>query len=128
MNARSKVYVEGPRPDIQVPFTEVALSGGEPPVRLYDTSGPGSDPEVGLPKLREAWIAERRDAAASRLDRDGTAIECPTQLHYAKQGIVTPEMEYVASAKTSPPSSCATRSPPAAPYSPRTSTTPRPSR
>ncbi len=96
MNARSKVYAEGPRPDIQVPFTEVALSGGEPPVRLYDTSGPGSDPEVGLPKLREAWIAERRDAAASRLERDGTAIECPTQLHYAKQGIVTPEMEYVA--------------------------------
>jgi phosphomethylpyrimidine synthase len=96
MNARSKVYVEGPRPDIQVPFTEVALSGGEPPVRLYDTSGPGSDPEVGLPRLREAWIAERRDAAASRLDRDGAEIECPTQLHYAKQGIVTPEMEYVA--------------------------------
>ncbi|WP_030157593.1 phosphomethylpyrimidine synthase ThiC [Glycomyces sp. NRRL B-16210] len=96
MNARSKVYVEGPRADIQVPFTEVALDGGEAPVRLYDTSGPGSDPEVGLPKLREAWIAERRPLPASRLSRDGADLPCATQLHYAKQGIVTAEMEFVA--------------------------------
>lgn len=96
MNARSKVYVEGPRPDIQVPFTQVELSGGEEPIRLYDTSGPGSDPEVGLPKLREAWIAERRDAATSRIEHGGAELDCPTQLHYAKQGIVTPEMAYVA--------------------------------
>jgi phosphomethylpyrimidine synthase len=96
MNARSKVYAEGSRPDIQVPFTQVELSGGEAPIRLYDTSGPGSDPEVGLPKLREAWIAERANAAASTIVHEGAELECPTQLHYAKQGIVTPEMEFVA--------------------------------
>ncbi|MFG3339696.1 phosphomethylpyrimidine synthase ThiC [Glycomyces sp. NPDC048151] len=96
MNARSKVYAEGPRPDIKVPFTQVELSGGEPPIRLYDTSGPGSDPEVGLPKLREAWIAERAGAAASRIEHGGAELDCPTQLHYAKQGVVTPEMEFVA--------------------------------
>ncbi|GAB3953176.1 hypothetical protein GCM10027614_58180 [Micromonospora vulcania] len=47
MHARGKVYVEGSRPDVRVPFAEVALTGDHPPVRLYDTSGPGSDPEVG---------------------------------------------------------------------------------
>ncbi|MGH8794482.1 MAG: phosphomethylpyrimidine synthase ThiC, partial [Stackebrandtia sp.] len=81
--ARTKVYVTGARPDIRVPFTEVALSGGEAPVRLYDTSGPGSDPEVGLPKLREAWIAER-------------GPEHVTQLQCARKGVVTPEMEFAA--------------------------------
>ena len=105
MNARSKVYVEGPRADIRVPFTEVALDGGEAPVRLYDTSGPGSDPEVGLPALRAEWIAARRSLPSSRLTLDaaqpGTEsgpaeIPCATQLHYAKQGIITPEMEFVA--------------------------------
>ncbi|MEU6859002.1 phosphomethylpyrimidine synthase ThiC [Glycomyces sp. NPDC046736] len=85
MNARSKVYVEGSRADIRVPFTQVELSGGEEPVRLYDTSGPGSEPEVGLPALRSAWIAER-----------GTEGARNTQLHYARQGIITPEMEFVA--------------------------------
>src|SRR5690606_21115229 len=82
--ARKKIYVEGPRPDIRVPFAEVELSGGEPPVRLYDTSGPGSDPERGLPALRRAWIDERPEG------------ERNTQLHYARQGIVTPEMAFVA--------------------------------
>ena len=56
---RRKVYVEGSRPDIRVPFAEVELTGDNPPVRLYDTSGPGSDPEVGLPPLRGPWIAAR---------------------------------------------------------------------
>jgi phosphomethylpyrimidine synthase len=96
MNGRSKVYVDGSRPDVRVPFTQVELSGGEAPVRLYDTSGPGSDPEVGLPGLRAAWIAERDGAAIGRLDRDGVALESNTQLHYAKQGLITPEMEFVA--------------------------------
>ena len=45
---RRKVYVEGSRPDLRVPFAEIGLTGDNPPVRLYDTSGPGSDPEVGL--------------------------------------------------------------------------------
>ncbi|MCD0442640.1 phosphomethylpyrimidine synthase ThiC [Glycomyces sp. A-F 0318] len=96
MNARTKVYVEGPRPDVRVPFTQVELSGGEPPLRLYDTSGPGSDPDAGLPGLRSAWIGERRGTEASTLRRGGAALECHTQLHYARQGAVTPEMAFVA--------------------------------
>jgi phosphomethylpyrimidine synthase len=65
---RRKVYVDGPD-GTRVPFTEVSLSdspgrGGpvpNPPVRLYDTSGPGSVPTVGLPPLRGGWIASRGD-------------------------------------------------------------------
>ena len=76
---RRKVYVEGSRPDIRVPFAEVELSGGNPPVRLYDTSGPGSDPDG-------------RPAAAARAGgRSGR-----TQLASARAGVVTPEMEFVA--------------------------------
>ncbi len=63
-----KVYVPDPsRPDIRVPMREVPLSGGEPAVRLYDTSGPFTDPHAdidlkrGLPPLREAWIHGRGD-------------------------------------------------------------------
>ncbi|MDP3677821.1 MAG: phosphomethylpyrimidine synthase ThiC, partial [Methylotenera sp.] len=70
-----KVYIEGSRPDIRVPFREISLSdtpsmfGAEknPPVMVYDTSGPYTDPDVsidirnGLPALRAAWIAERND-------------------------------------------------------------------
>ena len=47
MQARRKVYVEGSRPDVRVPFAEVGLTGDNPPVRLYDTSGPGSRPGGG---------------------------------------------------------------------------------
>lgn len=83
--SRTKVYEEGSRSDIQVPFAEIELSGGEPAMRLYDTSGPGSDPEEGLAALRQKWIEER-----------GIDSTCNTQLHYARQGIVTPEMEFVA--------------------------------
>ena len=50
---------------IRVPAREVMLSGGEPPVRLYDTSGPQATmSRLGLPKLREAWVAPRRGADA----------------------------------------------------------------
>ena len=77
------------RIQLRVPLREVSLSGGEPPVRLYDTSGPqGHDPRAGLPKLRESWIAPRRADA-----RQGKAV---TQLHYARQGEITPEMAFVA--------------------------------
>jgi len=70
---------------IRVPFREVSLSGGEPPVRLYDTSGPRDhDVRAGLPKLREAWVAPRRGQP------------CVTQLHYARRGEITPEMEFIA--------------------------------
>ncbi|HYN94513.1 MAG TPA: phosphomethylpyrimidine synthase ThiC [Pilimelia sp.] len=96
---RRKVYVEGERPDIRVPFAEVVLSGDNPPVRLYDTSGPGSDPAVGLPPLRGPWIAERADVAPVR--GAGTALAArpggrPTQLVYARSGVTTPEMMYAA--------------------------------
>ncbi len=67
---RRKEYMTDPeRPAIRVPFTEVTLgdspsAGGpvaNPPLRLYDTSGPGSDPEKGLAALRRAWITARGD-------------------------------------------------------------------
>ena len=120
---RRKVYVEGPG-DVRVPFAEVPLGGGEDPVRLYDTSGPGSDPRVGLAPTREAWIVGRGDVESyvgrpvePRDDgrasvRGGAATErfagvrrAPlrarpgrrvTQLHYAWQGTITPEMAFVA--------------------------------
>src|SRR5690606_37244880 len=71
--ASRKVYVDGPH-GIRVPMREIALSGGEPPLRVYDTSGPRSaDVRDGLPKLRRDWIlargdvepVDRTDAAAS---------------------------------------------------------------
>src|SRR5688500_706975 len=70
---------------IRVPAREVSLSGGEAPVRLYDTSGPqGGDARIGLPRHRETWVSSRRGSA------------CATQLHYARRGEITPEMEFVA--------------------------------
>ena len=133
--ASRKVYVEGSRPDIQVPFREISLTetptglGGEynPPVMVYDTSGVYTDPDVqidlnqGLPSVRQTWIEERdntdvlsslsSDFGQARLKDIRTAdirfahIQNPrrakagknvTQMHYAKQGIITPEMEYIA--------------------------------
>ncbi|MBZ5736445.1 phosphomethylpyrimidine synthase ThiC [Nocardioides sp. TRM66260-LWL] len=119
--SHSTVHRSGSRADIRVPFTRVALTNGETFDR-YTTAGPGSDPEVGLPPLRAAWVAERGDIEeyAGRetqlLDngkaalRRGEAREqwrgtrprprrgagVVTQMHYARQGRVTPEMEYVA--------------------------------
>jgi phosphomethylpyrimidine synthase len=130
-----KIYVQGSRPDLKVPMREIeqaqtpTLFGGEanPPITVYDTSGPYTDPNytadlvAGLPALRAAWIAERGDveqlsglssafgrqrAADAKLDdvRFGH-IRAPlrakaganvTQMHYARRGIVTPEMEYIA--------------------------------
>ncbi len=107
-----KVYVEHGR--VRVPMREVTLSNGEPPVRLYDTSGPlGVDPREGLPPLRRAWILARGDVdeGPRRFPLDSpllpprlaekarTALRgrgAVTQLHYARRGIVTPEMEFVA--------------------------------
>src|SRR5437899_3175314 len=63
----SKVYITGSRPDLRVPMREIALSGGNPPLRLYDTSGPYTDPDAGidlkrgLPPLRLPWILGRGD-------------------------------------------------------------------
>ena len=114
----TKVYLEGPH-GVRVPMREIALSGGEPPLRVYDTSGPeGFDVTEGLPALREAWIAAREVelAGAAAPPRDDFASVLPpredlagaprraalrgrgpiTQLHYARRGQITPEMEFVA--------------------------------
>ena len=138
-----KIYVEGSRPDLRVPMREIAQAdtpawdksteGAEvnPPLAVYDTSGPYTDPAAkidirsGLPALRARWIAERGDS----VELDGltsaygrTRLADPelsgmrfdlkrrprrakgganlsgnvTQMHYARRGIVTPEMEFIA--------------------------------
>ena len=127
--ASKKVYVQGSRSDIQVPFRQVSLTptagrfGQEanPPINLYDTSGPythdGAELDVrkGLPALRKDWILERNDVeevstphfsanggdaqAFPGLERrplKAKAGKAVTQYYYARQGIVTPEMEYIA--------------------------------
>jgi phosphomethylpyrimidine synthase len=130
-----KVYVEGSRADIRVPMREITQSetpasfGAEknPPIFVYDTSGPYTDPQSkidvrnGLPPLRAKWIEQRADTEilAGPTSRYGTErLNDPrvaemrfnlkrqprrarpganvTQMHYARQGIVTPEMEFVA--------------------------------
>ncbi|GAB4362125.1 MAG: phosphomethylpyrimidine synthase ThiC [Gammaproteobacteria bacterium] len=134
--ARSrKIYVSGSRPDLRVPMREVELTptrttGAEeenPPIYLYDTSGPYTDPEAdidllrGLPDLRTPWIEERGDTEQLpgptsdygrqrqddpelahlrfehiRTPRRAAAGANVTQMHYARRGEVTPEMEFVA--------------------------------
>ena len=84
--ASEKVYVE--RDGLRVPVRRIHLEGGEPPFEVYDTSGPqGIDPHLGLPKLRKPWIDAR--AAAEPVGNR-------SQMHYARRGIVTPEMQFVA--------------------------------
>ena len=100
----SKVYVEGPH-GIRVPMREISLTGGEAPLRVYDSSGPqGMDPRQGLPELRRAWILDRDtdesdrrraiDMEPHRTTRRGRGPV--TQLHYARRNQITPEMEFVA--------------------------------
>jgi phosphomethylpyrimidine synthase len=130
-----KIYVEGSRPDIRVPMREILQSETEatfeseenPPIPVYDTSGPFSDPDIevdllkGMPDVRTGWIDERQDTEMLdglsseyglmrqadtsldhlrfehiRLPRRAKAGKNVTQMHYARQGIITPEMEYVA--------------------------------
>src|SRR3954449_11682396 len=87
-----KIYVDGPQ-QVRVPAREVILSGGEPPLRVYDTSGPQDhDVAKGLPKLREKWVAARKEPAAST---EQARSRCVTQLHYARKGEITPEMEFI---------------------------------
>ncbi|HKY20643.1 MAG TPA: phosphomethylpyrimidine synthase ThiC [Vicinamibacterales bacterium] len=105
-----KVYV-GPH---KVPVREVTLSGGEPPLQVYDTSGPqGHDVREGLPPLRREWIEGRRDVdrvPRTYIPDSRRRAELPkslfravlrgkdnaTQLHYARKSVVTPEMEFIA--------------------------------
>jgi phosphomethylpyrimidine synthase len=108
----SKVYV-GP---MKVPMREIALSGGEPAVRVYDTSGPqGHDVRDGLPPLRRDWIQGRKDVMSvprSYIPDSKRRAELPktlfrsvlkasgsesvSQLGYARRNIITPEMEFIA--------------------------------
>jgi phosphomethylpyrimidine synthase len=102
---------------VRVPVREIALSGGEPPLRVYDTSGPqGHDVREGLPSLRRDWILGRGGAEEGPRHyrpmggadtamppvmerRMATALRgsgAVTQLHYARKGVVTREMEFVA--------------------------------
>ncbi|MFS3128039.1 phosphomethylpyrimidine synthase ThiC [Nocardioides sp. Bht2] len=120
--SHSRRYLAGSRADLQVPYTRVALTNGDHFDR-YTTAGPGSEPEQGLTKLRDGWIAERGDTEnyegrpPSPLDdgrgalrreaqqrwegergaplraREGSTV---TQMHYARAGRITPEMEFVA--------------------------------
>ncbi len=134
--ARSrKIHVQGSRPDLRVPMREVSQTDTQtqrgveenPPIYIYDTSGPYTDPQAhidllaGLPDLRGPWIEERGDTerltgpssafGRQRQQDPGLAhlrfehIRVPrrakpganvTQMHYARQGIVTPEMEFIA--------------------------------
>ena len=86
-----KIYVKGTRYPVQVGMREIALQNGEK-VCVYDTTGSYTekdyqiDLEKGLPKIRKTWIEES-------IRQYG---EYHTQLWFAKQGIITPEMEYVA--------------------------------
>ncbi|WP_417068666.1 phosphomethylpyrimidine synthase ThiC [Niveibacterium terrae] len=130
-----KIHLQGTRPDLRVPMREITQAdtptafGGEknPPIFVYDCSGPYTDPDAridvrsGLPALRAAWIAERGDsevlaglssrygqarAADPGLDglrfnlrrtpRRARAGANVTQMHYARRGIITPEMEFIA--------------------------------
>ncbi len=107
-----KVYAEG-GDGLRVPMREIALNGGEPPLRVYDTSGPSEvDVRRGLPPLREAWIRARGDVEdVSRTTGFGDPQKIPeslsrprilrgtgsvTQLRCAREGFVTPEMEFIA--------------------------------
>jgi phosphomethylpyrimidine synthase len=129
----AKVYVTGSRPDLRVPMRQVSQSdtpsmfGGErnPPVYVYDCSGPYTDPSVridirsGLAPLRQKWIEERNDSVllegpSSSFGRERLADpklaelrfnlkRAPrkgrgnvSQMHYARKGIITPEMEFIA--------------------------------
>jgi phosphomethylpyrimidine synthase len=128
--ASEKRYSPAPGfPDVLVPYREISVhpTAKEPPVRVYDTTGPYTDPAVqidvheGLPKIRNAWIAARGDAApyaaravkpedngnvtGDKLVPDFPNLQQPlranpgkplTQLQYARAGIITAEMAYVA--------------------------------
>ena len=127
--ASRKIYVAGEKPGVRVPMREIAVhpSAGEPPVPVYDTTGPYTDPEAtidieqGLTRPRDAWVRARSDVE----EYDGRTVRpedngnvsadylapdfpvrhrplrakagCrPTQLEYARAGLITPEMEFIA--------------------------------
>src|ERR687888_1224514 len=115
-----KIYVGA----LRVPMREITQTGGNAPIVVYDTSGPYTDPDAridirkGLPALREPWISVRGDTAVLDgpssqygrrrladpklaelrfdLHRKPRRGKCVTQMHYARRGIITPEMEFIA--------------------------------
>jgi phosphomethylpyrimidine synthase len=105
-----RIYVDGAA-GLRVPVREITLSGGEPPLHVYDTSGPaGHDVQHGLPGLRAEWIHARGDVGPASAPvssplipntlqhtplraRAGVRV---TQMHYARRGIITPEMQFAA--------------------------------
>ncbi len=142
-----RLYIKGTQPGVRVPFREIDQSPTRsftseleenPPVRVYDTSGPYGDPSIccdvreGLPELRRDWIVARGDveeyegrsirpiddgyltfdaATQARMKTKGRLEDfpalrrtplrakpghCVTQMHYARRGITTPEMEFIA--------------------------------
>lgn len=100
--APAKRYFETSRPDVRVPMREVALSTGNK-FYLYDTGGPYSDPTfepdsaAGIPTLRRGWIDERSDVDRNSQGRLTAKPKARvTQMHYARRGIITPEMEFAA--------------------------------
>ena len=122
--ASRKIWVEGKMKGVRAPMREISLhpTADEPPLRVYDTTGPYTDPNVtidirkGLPRSRAEWIADRGDTEgyhshlAETLRQQGSAIPFPvrhdpirakagktvTQMAYARAGIVTAEMEAAA--------------------------------
>src|SRR5499426_884707 len=99
-----KTYLPGSNTSIRVPVRTLTLSNGER-LRLYDTSGPYTDPDYvvdlkqGLPPLRRHWILERDDVEPGAGGRWGLRAKpgrTVTQMHYARKGVITPEMEFVA--------------------------------
>jgi phosphomethylpyrimidine synthase len=96
-----RVDVDGGQ-GVRVPMREIALSGGEPPLRVYDTSGPRvADVREGVPALRAEWIRGRGDVVDTRREGKRPIVRAApgrivTQLHYARRGEVTPEMEFIA--------------------------------
>ncbi|SFB62536.1 phosphomethylpyrimidine synthase [Rhizobium sp. NFR07] len=128
--ASAKIHVSGQQYlDLRVPMREIALhpTAGEPPVTVYDSSGPYTDPghavviDAGLPRLREGWIADRGDVAryegrhvkpedngfaigesltpefpVRHVPAKATSGQAVTQLAYARAGIITAEMEFIA--------------------------------
>ena len=130
-----KIHVDGARDGVRVPMREItqadtaALFGNEknPPIFVYDTSGPYTDPESkidirkGLPAVRGSWIDQRADTVfldgptsdyglarlqdpqlsqmrfeLARKPRRAKATSNVTQMHYARRGLITPEMEFIA--------------------------------
>ncbi|MET0850364.1 MAG: phosphomethylpyrimidine synthase ThiC [Candidatus Rokuibacteriota bacterium] len=99
-----KTYLQSPDPSVRVPFREIRLTTGES-LRLYDTSGPYTDPghavdlKQGLPPLRRHWILSRDDVEPGAGGRWGLRAKPGrrvTQMHYARRGEITPEMQFVA--------------------------------